>query len=142
MLTLVCMTALEAAVLRWHRAKATLTSIMPHLGLDGLGLHQSCVGNIIFDLVINMLPGSRCQNVRCGLSSRVRAIREREREKLSMANSYRALPFYIFAIPTRFHTYPQMHHLKAAQIIMGMEPSPVNRKIFDVLPGYVVPFCL
>ena len=79
-----------------------------------LGFTSHCLGNIIFDLVINILPGSRQQNLKevwtCIQTN------QREPEHGKQLSHFSLL---YFCNPNKlFKSYPQMHHLKAAQCRM------------------------
>ena len=76
--------------------------------------HSHCLGNIIFDLVINILPGSRQQNLK-EVWTFIQT-NQRETEHGKQLSHFTLLHF---CNPNKlFKTYRQMHHLKAAQCRM------------------------
>jgi len=88
-----------------------------------------CLGNIIFDLVIN----KQAADPKGGVNFHLDQL-ESESGHGKQLSPFTLLHFCNTNKITK--TYPQMHHLKAAQIIIGREPLPVKRKFLDVLPGH------
>ena len=79
-----------------------------------LGFTSHCLGNIIFDLVVYILPGSRQQN----LKEVWTFIQSNQRES-DHGKQLSHFTLQHFCNTSKiFKTYPQMHHLKAAQCRM------------------------
>ena len=79
-----------------------------------LGFTSRCLGSIIFDLVISILPGSRQQNLK-EVWTFIQS-NQRETEHGKQLSHFTLLHF---CNPNKlFKTDPQMHHLKAAQCRM------------------------
>ena len=79
-----------------------------------LGFTSHCLGNIIFDLVVYILPGNRQQN----LKEVWTFIQSNQRES-DHGKQLSHFTLQHFCNTSKiFKTYPQMHHLKAAQCRM------------------------
>ena len=79
-----------------------------------LGFTSHCLGNIIFDLVINILPGNRQQN----LKEVWTFIQSNQRESDHGKQLWHFTLQHFCNTSKIFKTYPQMHHLTAAQCRM------------------------
>ena len=79
-----------------------------------LGFTSHCLGNIIFDLVIYILPGNRQQNLKAVWT--FSQANQRESDHGKQLSHFTLLHFCNTNKIVK--TYPQMHHLKAAQCRM------------------------
>ena len=79
-----------------------------------LGFTSHCLGNIIFDLVVYILPGNRQQNLK-----EVWTFLQSNQRESDHGKQLSHFTLQHFCNTSKiFKTYPQMHHLKAAQCRM------------------------
>jgi len=90
------------------------TTCLDVLHVLDLGFVSHCLANIIFDLVINILPGNRKQNLH-----EVWAFIQSHQQHTEHGNALSHFTLGHFCnVKKIFKTYPIMHHLKAAQLRM------------------------